>query len=89
MQQPDVRDRLLAQGGPVRGSGIRIADVDAFVIFQRLREIDVLFDGILTTRYRLSRVAGRVSNGWLDCPDFLVERRNPAFRPASVRPRGA
>jgi hypothetical protein len=58
----------------IRGSQIRIGDVDEFVVFQRLREIDVLFDGVLSTRYRLSRVAGRVSNGWLDCPDFLVER---------------
>ncbi len=67
-------DRLLAQGGPVRGSGIRIADVDAFVVFQRLREIDVLFDGALAGRYQLSRIEGRIANGWLDCPDFTVDR---------------
>ncbi|GEP01445.1 Wadjet anti-phage system protein JetA family protein [Methylobacterium haplocladii] len=67
-------DRLLAEGRPIRGSGIRISDVDAFVIFQRLREIDVLFDGALAGRYRLSRVEGRITNGWLDCPDFAVER---------------
>ncbi|WP_430912602.1 Wadjet anti-phage system protein JetA family protein [Methylobacterium sp. sgz302541] len=59
----------------LRGSEIAVEDVDAFVVFQRLREIDVLFDGHLTRRYRLSRAEGRVSNGWLDCPDFVVERR--------------
>ena len=64
----------LGRGRAIRGSQILIADVDEFVVFQRLREIDVLFDGVLSSRYRLSRVAGRVSNGWLDCPDFLVER---------------
>ena len=64
----------LGPTGAIRGSQIRVADVDEFVVFQRLREIDVLFDGVLGARYRLSRVEGRVSNGWLDCPDFLVER---------------
>jgi len=63
----------------IRGSQIQIADVDDFVVFQRLREIDVLFDGSLRARYRLSRREGRVSNGWLDCPDFLLERA-PALR---------
>ncbi|MDO9440533.1 MAG: DUF5716 family protein, partial [Beijerinckiaceae bacterium] len=82
-------ERKLGGSPAIRGSEMVVADVDEFVVFQRLREIDVLFDGILTTRYRLSRVAGRVSNGWLDCPDFMVERRNPAVRPVSVRPRGA
>ena len=64
----------LGSAAAIRGSQIVVADVDEFVVFQRLREIDVLFDGVLNARYRLSRVEGRVSNGWLDCPDFLVER---------------
>ncbi|GEP08723.1 Wadjet anti-phage system protein JetA family protein [Methylobacterium gnaphalii] len=66
--------QFLADGGSIRGSGIPIADVDSFVVFQRLREIDVLFDGVLSRRYRLSRAEGRIVNGWLDCPDFIVER---------------
>ena len=64
----------LGRGRAIRGSQITIADVDDFVVFQRLREVDVLFDGSLRGRYRLSRVEGRVANGWLDCPDFLLER---------------
>lgn len=64
----------LGQVGTIRGSQIPVTDVDDFVVFQRLREIDVLFDGALGERYHLSRLDGRVSNGWLDCPDFLVER---------------
>ncbi|MCJ2037317.1 Wadjet anti-phage system protein JetA family protein [Methylobacterium sp. J-068] len=70
----DFIEGKLGHGRAIRGSQIGIADVDDFVVFQRLREIDVLFDGTLRGRYRLSRVEGRVSNGWLDCPDFLVER---------------
>ncbi|WP_311275601.1 Wadjet anti-phage system protein JetA family protein [Methylobacterium sp. WCS2018Hpa-22] len=70
-------ERKLGTNPAIRGSEIVVADVDEFVVFQRLREIDVLFDGLLNDRYRLTRVAGRVSNGWLDCPDFMVERSSP------------
>lgn len=65
----------LGRAPSIRGSQIAVEDVDEFVIFQRLREIDVLFDGTLGERYALSRAEGRVSNGWLDCPDFVVARR--------------
>ncbi|MFY9290319.1 MAG: Wadjet anti-phage system protein JetA family protein, partial [Methylorubrum rhodinum] len=67
-------DAHLAPGRRLRGSDITIADVDAFVVFQRLREIDVLFDGSLRARYRLAPGEGRLSNGWIDCPDFSIER---------------
>ena len=67
-------ERAFGGGTAIRGSRIRVADVDAFVVFQRLREIEVLFDGLLAERYRVARVEGRVANGWLDCPDFLLER---------------
>jgi hypothetical protein len=70
----DFVEERLGRTGTLRGSQIRVTDVDAFVVFQRLREIDVLFDGSLGSRYRLSRIEGRVANGWLDCPDFLIER---------------
>lgn len=59
----------------LRGSQIVIAGVDDFIVFQRLREIDVLFDAKLGARYSLTRLPERVVNGWLDCPDFLLERR--------------
>ncbi|MBX9929975.1 MAG: hypothetical protein K2Y56_00280 [Methylobacterium sp.] len=68
-----VEDRL-GRADAIRGSQISVEDVDDFIVYQRLREIDVLFDGALAGRYRLSQLGSRVSNGWLDCPDFLVER---------------
>jgi hypothetical protein len=76
----DFIEAQIGRGRAIRGSQIRIANVDDFVVFQRLREIDVLFDGSLRRRYRLSRVEGRVANGWLDCPDFLVERAGTGAR---------
>ncbi|KQO89115.1 Wadjet anti-phage system protein JetA family protein [Methylorubrum extorquens] len=78
-------DARLAQVKALRGSDIQVDDVDAFVVFQRLREIDVLFDGVLRSRYRVARIEGRVSNGWLDCPDFMIERIPP---PAARRGAG-
>ncbi len=67
-------DRRLGRARMIRGSQIVVKDVDSFVIFQRLREIDVLFDGALSARYRLHPASGRIANGWLDCPDFVIER---------------
>lgn len=65
----------LGQALRLRGSQIAITGVDDFIVFQRLREIDVLFDAQLGDRYALTRLTERVANGWLDCPDFLLERR--------------
>lgn len=65
---------LLRDRAAVRGSQIRIEGVDDFVVFQRLRELDMLFEGRLSERYRLIHLKDRVANGWLDCPDFVVER---------------
>jgi len=65
----------LGKAVSLRGSQITIAGVDDFVVFQRLREIDVLFDARLRDRYAVVRLPERLANGWLDCPDFVVERR--------------
>jgi hypothetical protein len=62
----------------LKGSQIVITGVDDFIVFQRLREIDVLFDAKLGARYAVTRLPERVANGWLDCPDFLLERRSRA-----------
>jgi hypothetical protein len=65
----------LGKAVTLRGSQITIAGVDDFVVFQRLREIDVLFDARLRGRYAVTRLPERLANGWIDCPDFLLERR--------------
>jgi hypothetical protein len=62
----------------LRGSQIKITGVDDFIVFQRLREIDVLFEARLGESYAVTRLPERLANGWLDCPDFVVERRNGA-----------
>lgn len=65
----------LGKAVSLRGSQIAIEGVDDFVVFQRLREIEVLFDARLRDRYAVVRLPERLANGWLDCPDFLLERR--------------
>jgi hypothetical protein len=74
----DYVDAKLSDGRPLRGSGIAIADVDDFVVFQRLREIDLLFEGQLADSYAVTHLTERLVNDWLDCPDFIVERRQGA-----------
>ncbi|WP_375465755.1 Wadjet anti-phage system protein JetA family protein [uncultured Methylobacterium sp.] len=73
-------DRHLGPDGTLRGSEIAVADVDAFVVFQRLREIDVLFEGELAGHYAVARTGARLANGWLDCPDFVIRRRSAERR---------
>ncbi len=74
----DFVDAKLSGGAPLRGSAIAIADVDDFVVFQRLREIDLLFEGQLAESYAVTHLTERLVNDWLDCPDFIVERRKGA-----------
>ncbi|MGV7029941.1 Wadjet anti-phage system protein JetA family protein [Methylobacterium symbioticum] len=68
----------LPERGALRGSDLTITDVDAFIVFQRLREMDVLFEGALGARFSVTHLSERLSNGWLDCPDFVLERRADA-----------
>lgn len=67
-------DAWLGSGDSVQGSRIGLVDIDEFVVFQRLREIEFLFGGQLARRFRLTRLDGRITNGWLDCPDFVIAR---------------
>ena len=75
----------LAADGSLRGSEIPVGDIDAFVVFQRLREIDVLFEGELGARYGVTHLTERVSNGWLDCPDFVLTRVGAGGSPGGGR----
>lgn len=63
----DGRDRVLA-------SEIAIDNVDDFVVFQRLRETDLMFDGLLAGRFRIERMAASAENEWLEFADFAICR---------------
>ncbi len=63
----DGRDRVMA-------SELVIDNVDDFVVFQRLRETDVMFDGVLSRRYRIERTTRMAENDWLEFTDFAICR---------------
>lgn len=63
----DGRDRIMA-------SEIEIDNVDDFIVFQRLRETDVMFDGVLSRRYRIERINKVAENDWLEFTDFAICR---------------
>lgn len=73
-------DRVMGDAVAVRGSSIRIRDVDDFIVFQRLRELPTIFDGAAARRYDFEPVEGRVSNDWIECQDFVIRRRKGAGR---------
>lgn len=54
---------------------IEVSTVDDFVAFQRLRELDTIFDGALARRFELTLLPGRIDNGWINCQDFVIRRK--------------
>ncbi len=67
-------DRVLAGRDHVLASEIEVGNVDDFVVFQRLREADLMFDGILSKRFRIERAATAAENEWLEFRDFAIHR---------------
>ena len=67
-------DRMMRGRVQVRGSEIAPSSVEEFVAFQRLRELETLFDGALARRYQISMLPERMSNDWIECQDFVIRR---------------
>jgi len=65
----------LGRSHSMRGSEIPILSVDDFVSFQRLRELPSIFDGALARRYEIEFLPERLSNGWVECQDFVIRKR--------------
>ncbi len=68
-------DRAMDGAMSVRGSAITIETVDDFIIFQRLRELPTIFDGMAARKYEIEVLPDRVKNEWIDCQDFLIRRK--------------
>jgi hypothetical protein len=68
-------DRALGDAIAVRGSSIHIGDVDDFLVFQRLRELPTIFDGMVSRKYELEILEDRISGEWIECQDFLIRRK--------------
>lgn len=67
-------DRILDGKARVMASEIVIDNVDDFVVFQRLRETDIMFDGLLSSRFQIERSTTATENEWLKFADFAISR---------------
>jgi Family of unknown function (DUF5716) len=67
-------ERVMEGSDRVLASDIEIAGIDEFIVFQRLRETDVMFGGLLSGRYRIERLDSYAENEWLAFPDFAITR---------------
>jgi hypothetical protein len=74
----DFIDKLLATRDTVRGRDIPIHNVQDFAHFQRLREINGIFDGQAARRYEIVHLPVRLKNEWIECQDFEITRRATA-----------
>ena len=68
-------DRVMGNAISLRGSSIPIDDVDDFLVFQRLRELPTIFDGMAARKYDIEMLDGRISNDWIECRDFVIRRK--------------
>lgn len=71
-------EEVLADRASIKGSEIRILNIEDFVAFQRLREIQYVFDGYLSQRYRVTPLDAVAENDWLMFYDFILERAEQA-----------
>jgi hypothetical protein len=65
---------LLADRAAIRGSDIAVETIDDFIVFQRLRELPHLFDGLLARRYRVETLSAQAENDWIRFADFEISR---------------
>lgn len=71
-------DRALGTSIAIRGSTIAnesVDNVDDFLVFQRLRELPTIFEGLAARRFEIEMLEDRIINDWIDCQDFLIRRR--------------
>lgn len=70
----DFVEKVLGDRPSIRGSAMTVATIDDFIVFQRLRELPYMFDGILARHYQVDPLPARAQNEWLDFAEFEVRR---------------
>lgn len=67
-------DRVMEGRDQIDATDIVIDNIDDFVVFQRLREVDLMFDGLLARKYRVDRSHELVANDWVEFSNFKIQR---------------
>jgi hypothetical protein len=67
-------ERALGDRDKILGSEIEVPTVDDFIVFQRVREAEYMFDGHLAGYYRVDYLNRYVENKWVAFPEFAIER---------------
>ena len=62
----------------IKGSEIDPYTLDDFFAFERLSEINLIFDELLAGRYEVQFTGDWAENAWLQFPDFILRRRAAA-----------
>ena len=59
-------------------SELPLLSLDDFFIFERLRTLQQLDDGGLTSRFEIEVLTGTFENEWISCPNFRIRRLRKA-----------
>lgn len=70
----DFLETIMEGRTSIRASEINITGVDEFAVFQRIREADLMSNGVLARQFRIERLPGHAENEWLGYSDFIVYR---------------
>jgi hypothetical protein len=73
----DFIAKILDGRDSVLGSEIDIQTIDDFIVFQRLRDVPFIFDGMLGRHYAVTPLCNRAENEWLEFADFRLARTVP------------
>lgn len=65
-------ERVLNGRAGIRASEIEISNVDDFISFQKLREIAIMFDGVLAKEFSVVNLGKQAENEWLIFEDFTL-----------------
>jgi hypothetical protein len=58
----------------LRASQLPLSSLDDFLVFEKLRSLHQIEDGVLSRRYQIERIAGKFESEWISCPNFVVRR---------------
>jgi hypothetical protein len=71
-------DAALGDRKEAAASELPLASLDDFFVFERLRTLQQLGDGALTSRFEIEFLGTSFESEWISCPDFRIRRHGKA-----------